>query len=93
MANFCDCIIVSMSTIQYAITEVNYGQTGDRAVFYFNRSLAWLRMGDFARGWPEYQWRRQCRDHSALPSGPEWDGSSLTGRRILVYAEQGILSS
>jgi tetratricopeptide (TPR) repeat protein len=24
---------------------------------HFNRALAWLRAGDFARGWDEYEWR------------------------------------
>ena len=24
---------------------------------HLNRALAWLQMGDFERGWPEYEWR------------------------------------
>ena len=55
-----------------------------------------LTEGDFAAGWPAYEWRwrtpqmRDCR----LPSeAPSWLGASaltpLTGKTILVWAEQG----
>ncbi|MDR3440669.1 FkbM family methyltransferase [Telmatospirillum sp.] len=49
-----------------------------------------LLKGDFAAGWPAYEWRRRRADLK-LPkfSGPEWDGSPLCGKTLLVYAEQG----
>lgn len=51
--------------------------------------LALLR-GDFDQGWPAYEWRRRRKDLK-LPkmSGQEWDGSSLKGKTIAVYPEQG----
>ncbi len=55
-----------------------------------NRSLAWLVGGDFRRGWREYEWRWKtpaCRPRDF--SQPLWDGSTLTGRTILLHAEQG----
>ena len=47
--------------------------------------------GGFARGWAEYEWRFRCREHPILAQGmPLWDGSRLEGRRILLWAEQGL---
>jgi len=56
-----------------------------------NLAIVWLLMGDFERGWPKYEWRWQCLDAS-LPSihQPRWDGASLAGRTILLWAEQGL---
>jgi tetratricopeptide (TPR) repeat protein len=56
-----------------------------------NRSFIWLIHGDFARGWPEHEWRLK-RPNESVPrlSQPRWDGSRLDGRTILLYAEQGL---
>jgi Tfp pilus assembly protein PilF len=57
---------------------------------HLNRAFAWLQQGDFARGWPEYEWRLQCPEY-AIPNlpRPRWDGSPLAGRTILLYADYG----
>ncbi|MCA9181547.1 MAG: tetratricopeptide repeat protein, partial [Planctomycetales bacterium] len=63
----------------------------DHAEARFSRSLALLRNGDFERGWVEFQWRwktEQLNDRQL--SAPRWEGQSLTGKRILIHAEQGI---
>src|SRR5207245_2122253 len=55
-----------------------------------NRAHALLMHGDFARGWPEYEWRWRCPELSLPPfPQPRWDGTPLNGRTILLYAEQG----
>jgi len=56
-----------------------------------NQAIVWLLMGQFERGWAEYEWRWDCPG-SRLPDfeKPRWDGSSLEGRAILLYAEQGL---
>jgi tetratricopeptide (TPR) repeat protein len=54
-----------------------------------NRAFAWLRKGDFAHGWAEYEWRWRAPG-AVPPPGPTWDGSSLGGRTILLHAEQGL---
>ena len=56
----------------------------------WNRSLAYLINGDYARGWPEYEWRH--RRATAVPRhlGPRWDGEELSGKTILLHAEQGL---
>lgn len=55
--------------------------------------LAHLRLaqGDFERGWPLYEARLASRSSTLrrFPV-PAWDGSSLAGRSVLVYGEQGL---
>jgi tetratricopeptide (TPR) repeat protein len=56
-----------------------------------NLAITWLLMGDFERGWPEYEWRWKCEEASPPPfPQPPWDGSDLRGRTILLHAEQGL---
>jgi Tfp pilus assembly protein PilF len=63
----------------------------DHAQVRLSRALCWLQMGDFERGWPEYEWRLQCPEYS-IPAfhQPLWDGSELGGRTILLYADHGL---
>ena len=50
-----------------------------------------LLLGDFAGGWPEYEWRWKTGEIK-LPEldMPQWDGSSLDGKSILLTPEQGL---
>ena len=61
---------------------------------HFNRALALLLRGDYARGWPEYEWRTRVpgyADYANYRFGmPRWRGEDLAGRSILVHAEQGM---
>ncbi len=66
----------------------------DYAEAHFYVGLALLTRGDFANGWPEYEWRWKTKDnlnHSYhdLPC-PEWRGESLAGSTILLHGEQGL---
>jgi Tfp pilus assembly protein PilF len=56
-----------------------------------SRALCWLQMGDFKRGWEEYEWRLQCKEF-AIPAfrQPCWDGSPLQRSPILLYADHGL---
>jgi tetratricopeptide (TPR) repeat protein len=67
------------------------GLNPDYADAHWNRALLWLLRGDFARGWPEYEWRWRLRAFTgrSIP-GPRWDGEPLGGRTILLHAEQGL---
>lgn len=58
---------------------------------HFSLGCSYLLLGDFARGWPEYEWRTGCVE-LGLPDvpGPLWDGAPLDGRTLLVHAEQGL---
>lgn len=50
-----------------------------------------LARGRFEPGWKEFEWRWKAGGVSATPfPQPPWDGSPLGGRRILLWAEQGL---
>ncbi|HYW45404.1 MAG TPA: hypothetical protein VE959_21250 [Bryobacteraceae bacterium] len=52
--------------------------------------MAWLRAGDFVRGFAEYTWRHRPSGTLAPSSVmPAWDGSPLAGRTILIRTEHG----
>jgi Flp pilus assembly protein TadD len=61
------------------------------AQVHLSRALARLEMGDFERGWPEYEWRLKCPEY-AVPTfrQPLWDGSPLHEGTILLYADHGL---
>jgi tetratricopeptide (TPR) repeat protein len=55
------------------------------------RALVLLQLEDYARGWPEYEWRWSRDGMIRRNFGhPVWDGSDLSGQTVLVHAEQGI---
>jgi tetratricopeptide (TPR) repeat protein len=57
----------------------------------YNRALALLQRGDYERGWPEYEWRWKRKQAPLRPfRQPRWDGSTLEGRTILLWCEQGL---
>jgi tetratricopeptide (TPR) repeat protein len=63
----------------------------DLAEAHKNRGHLYLLRGDFAHGWPEFEWRWQTRDirRHALHQ-PRWHGEPLEGKTILLAAEQGL---
>jgi tetratricopeptide (TPR) repeat protein len=56
-----------------------------------NQSLALLLKGDFARGFAGYEARLETAEveRRDFPT-PPWRGEPLDGRRLLVFAEQGL---
>lgn len=61
------------------------------AELHRNLGVLYLLQGRFEEGWREYRWRWMCPEmprpkHSA----PLWQGEELRGKRILLYAEQGL---
>jgi tetratricopeptide (TPR) repeat protein len=53
--------------------------------------MARLCLGDFAGGYPEYDWRLKLDHFAALRQPyPLWDGSPLGGKTIMLVAEQGL---
>jgi tetratricopeptide (TPR) repeat protein len=59
---------------------------------HYNLALMLLLRGDFREGWAEHEWRWRVKDFvSPYPSygQPQWDGSDLAGRTILLHWEQG----
>jgi len=57
-----------------------------------NRGLALLTLGDYERGFAEYEWRWRCDNFTTAARDfgrPLWDGSDPSGRTIFVHTEQG----
>ncbi len=63
------------------------------ALAHWNLSIALLEAGEYEEGWREYEWRWRWPEfpepRRALPA-PLWQGEPLSGRRILVWSEQGL---
>jgi Flp pilus assembly protein TadD len=59
---------------------------------HFNLGTALLTMGEFAAGWPEYEWRWKTPQMIATARRfprPQWRGEAAAGQRLLIHAEQG----
>jgi hypothetical protein len=67
-------------------------QDPDVAEAHWNLSTALLMLGDYVRGWQEYEWRWQWRGFTSpkrMFEQPQWKGEPLEGATILLHAEQG----
>ncbi len=62
------------------------------ALTHFNKSLCLLLSGDFARGLPLYEWRKELKGAAAAPvSGAVWLGEAdISGKTLFVYADQAL---
>jgi tetratricopeptide (TPR) repeat protein len=59
----------------------------------YNLALTRLRLGDWERGWPQYEarWRfREVHRNPRVFRQPRWQGEELQGCLILLHAEQGL---
>ena len=55
---------------------------------HWNLALSLLSVGEFERGWREYEWRLcGCEPELRVPV---WQGEELSGRNILLRCEQGL---
>lgn len=61
---------------------------------HVNRAMILLNNGAFGEGWREYEYRRETPAFGAYKKRrlgkPQWKGEPLEGKRILLYAEQGL---
>jgi tetratricopeptide (TPR) repeat protein len=58
---------------------------------HYSLSMLLLMMGDFAHGWIEHEWRGAAKKIAARRlSQPKWNGRSISGKTILLQAEQGL---
>lgn len=60
------------------------------AELHWNRAMTLLLAGNLADGFVAYEWRKR-RKNFIVPrhDSPEWEGEDLTGKHILILAEQG----
>lgn len=61
---------------------------------HWNRALSLLLLGDFDRGFEEYEWRWKGGVRDLRPrkfGSPAWErGQDLAGKRLFVHSEQGL---
>jgi len=63
----------------------------DYAQAHFSMGLAYLLLGDWTKGWEEYEWRWESYNEKKTKfDQPIWDGSNPCGKRVLLCAEQGL---
>ncbi|HIJ62133.1 MAG TPA: tetratricopeptide repeat protein [Rhodospirillaceae bacterium] len=58
-----------------------------------NEAYARLLLGDTGAGWRKYEWRFRGGAGDLAPRAfrqPLWDGEDITGRTVLLHAEQGL---
>ncbi len=82
-----------MGYIKRALEVYNHilAENPDYALARFSRSLSFLTLGDWHQGWPEYEWRWTAYNESPKKFDcPVWEGEDIAGKRILIYAEQGL---
>jgi Flp pilus assembly protein TadD len=59
--------------------------------FHWNAGLCRMLSGDYAKGWPDYEWRlRTGTIGGARFDRPMWHGEPLAGRTLLLHTEQGL---
>lgn len=57
----------------------------------YGQAQALLEAGDFAQGWPEHEARFAAGIAAARHADlPRWQGEDLSGKTVLVWAEQGL---
>jgi len=61
---------------------------------HYNLALSLLLNGNYKQGWQEYEWRWQLSNAQEVKKefsfAKAWQGESLIGKKILIYAEQGM---
>ena len=64
----------------------------DMALAHWNLSWSLLLVGQFGRGWREYEWRNLARrgGNDRHFAQPQWRGEDLAGKTILLHGEQGL---
>ncbi|MFD1627096.1 tetratricopeptide repeat protein [Azospirillum griseum] len=56
-----------------------------------NRGIIRLTLGRMAEGWEDYHWRLRAKGYmDRCIDAPRWSGEALTGKRLLVWPEQGV---
>ncbi len=63
----------------------------DHVDAHWDRALANLALGRYARAWPDYAYRWQLAEMAKAfkPPYPLWRGEPLDGRSVMLFAEQG----
>jgi tetratricopeptide (TPR) repeat protein len=83
----------SMRETERALADYDHALALDpaHAETRFNRALALLLQDDYVRGLEEYEWRWRRPGRGMADFGvPLWDGCIVSGKRLLIWSEQGL---
>ena len=76
-----------------AAFKTAYTVSPDNVEAHFGEAQTRLLLGDFERGWEEYEWRsrgQQMRNEKRSFTQPLWrERDAIAGKTVLLYAEQG----
>jgi Flp pilus assembly protein TadD len=65
----------------------------DHPASHINLAMALLIMGDYPKGWQEYEWRFKMEESPLCCPPPDevaiWRGEPLAGKNLLIISEQG----
>ncbi len=56
---------------------------------HWDLALRYLLLGDYEQGWAEHEWRLKADEQPLTFTQPRWNGEDITGKTILLHAEQG----
>ena len=97
--DFVDALVNRGSALRYLDRDAEALASFDRAIAlspqlaeaHWNKALLHLSRGDFAKGWPGYEWRWRRADAEGVRNfkQPQWRGEDIAGKTILLHAEQG----
>ena len=93
LGNLGSCYVAhseAKKAIEYLSQAIKLDDTNPHT--FWNRSLAYLELGDYMAGWQDYESGVRTTDRMDRnyhnEGTPKWDGE--TGKTVVVYGEQGI---
>jgi tetratricopeptide (TPR) repeat protein len=96
-AAYYDCGVILNSLQRHEAALASYDRAlalrADHVSAHWNRSLCLLALGDYERGWREYEWRKRTKDAvgNRIYRQPLWLGeTSIAGKTLFIHAEQGL---
>ncbi len=88
--------LLDMHRLNEAIADYEIAISYDKnnALAHWNLAHTLLLKGDYAKGWPLYEWRWAYADRAKYRrqfKAPHWQGKeSIAGKKILLHHEQGL---
>lgn len=86
-------ILEEMQRFDEAMADYQYAAelVPDDSAARWNQAYLYLRQGVLDRGWEAHELRLTAEGQVSIRFPfPEWDGGSLEGKTVLIYAEQGL---